>query len=172
MASKDSPHLLRQYLDEGDVDEAFALLLAHSDRLRGYLRLRFGPWLGSRTGVELVIVETLLRAIHDPADLDGQGLELGLFRLGLETVQRRLREDAGGSQPLEGDPGDGDPAAARKELEARIDRLPEPLRGLARLDFERGGRAPLAELTERFAEEPATILEWRSQARERLMSSV
>ncbi len=173
MASKDRAREFRRLVEERSIDEAFELLLRHSDRTRGYLRLRFGPFLGGRTGVEVTVVETILRAIQDPSDLDLDargGLEFWLFRKGIAVAQDRIRADMNGGNGVWTDalPSE-EQRIAREALEDAIQRLPEDERAVVELDVEHGGRAPMDVLVEKLGKKPEEIKRLRSSARARLL---
>ena len=175
MTSGEITRLLREDIQRGAIDDAFELLLGISDRLRGYLRTRYERFLGGPTGVEIIIVESILQLIHEPPPLPGseselqdpESLELALFRAGVSKAQERIQNDRqeSGEVPEQ-------TRELRDRLEDEIARQPEPLRTVARLDLEHGGRAPLALLSERLAAKRDDILEWRGQVREALMNAL
>ena len=162
MSTDESERLFRTYVRDGAIDDAFELLLGVSERLRGYLHLRFSPFL-TVPALELVIVEAILRLIQDPPERNGHApeeLELALFRIGVETAQARVGKEWCAPDEL------SEAARARRaRLEEEIALHPEPLRTVARLDLEHGGRASLGTLCEALQADAPRVLEWRRQAR-------
>ncbi|MFG0318161.1 MAG: RNA polymerase sigma factor [Planctomycetota bacterium JB042] len=165
---------LEGLLRTGDRDAAFELLSRCTDRLRGYLRMRFEDALGGRTGVEEIVSAAIWKAIeHGDRYRPSRGEPaFWLWRIGVHLAQDELRKravrrrhESGAAVRETRRPGRGEEELARAVREL-IAALPDPRhRAILDADLAHGGLAPARALAEEFGLAEQTVLNLRREAR-------
>jgi len=148
---------------------AYEALASRAVRLRGYLRLRYGPFLNVEEVVHEAVWSSLEalaseRVEEDPAlFLWRRGVELAKAKLQAAFAREKRRYVAGARRPS----GPRD-AALERALADAIASLDGPLETIARADLAHGGLAPVADLAAELGVPRATVLDWRREVRRRV----